>query len=221
MPGQAKELYRCRRLDAIAARWDRRAAKWEGDLKAPGCVLNQDDGYARFLRAARKWISQNRRFCSQRGVIDAGCGTGLVLETLIPSFRWGVGVDISPGMIEQASAKNLPNARFVVADCFDLARCCPRAAAVVSRGVLLSHYGPRHGQELLQSALRVLEPGGAILFDFLNADGRKRYGHDPEEKVYYSREQGAALARSAGFGRIKVWGRGGRRALFLLAQRED
>jgi len=48
-------------------------------------------------------------------VLDLGCGTGLAGAALRPFCDWLVGVDISPGMIEQARSKGLYD-RLVVAE---------------------------------------------------------------------------------------------------------
>jgi predicted TPR repeat methyltransferase len=48
-------------------------------------------------------------------VLDLGCGTGLGGAALRPYCDWLVGVDVSPGMIEQAKAKGLYD-RLLVAD---------------------------------------------------------------------------------------------------------
>jgi ubiquinone/menaquinone biosynthesis C-methylase UbiE len=52
-----------------------------------------------------------------RSVLEVGCGTGTLLSRLSP--RRGVGVDISPRMVEIAAAK-FPGLRFLVADAEDL-----------------------------------------------------------------------------------------------------
>ena len=48
-------------------------------------------------------------------VLDLGCGTGLAGAAFRPHRDWLVGVDLSPGMVEQARAKGLYD-RLVVAD---------------------------------------------------------------------------------------------------------
>jgi SAM-dependent methyltransferase len=224
-PGQPdarlNKAYRERQLEVIAARWDARAADWDRALEDPCCHLNEDDAYRRFLRQARRIIDGRREFCAQQGLIDAGCGTGLVLANLIPAFAWGVGVDISPEMIRLAAARRIPHARFLVSDCFRLDRINAKAGAVVSRGVLLSHYGQTQGQELLRTAREALVPAGFVLFDFLNEESRSKQVHVPEDKTYFTREQVLAMAQQAGFNRIRICGSKERRVLLVLAERQN
>ncbi|HZR21268.1 MAG TPA: class I SAM-dependent methyltransferase, partial [Verrucomicrobiae bacterium] len=147
--------YEKRQLKTIAARWDAKAADWDHNLEDPLCHLNEDHAYRRFLDEARKVIHERRDFCSRNGLIDCACATGLVLQELISDFAWAVGVDISPQMIRLAKAKQIPNSTFVIGDCFELAVCARPAGAVISRGVLLSHYGHEHALSLMRSARSV------------------------------------------------------------------
>jgi predicted TPR repeat methyltransferase len=216
---RVKQPYRERQLAAIAARWDERAPDWDRALADPACHLNDDDAYDRFLQQARQCVSRRARYCRTRGLIDAGCGTGLVLAELVTAFDWGIGVDISPEMLRAATAKGIARARFVAGDCFRLAELCPRAGAVVSRGVLLSHYGRLQGRALLESAVEVLLPGGFLLFDFLNDLGRRNYPRNPEDKTYYTPEQASALARESGLKTVTIRGDAERRVLLLLGRK--
>jgi predicted TPR repeat methyltransferase len=213
-----KEIYARRQLAAIAKRWDQKAKAWERELEDPACHLNEDEAYERFLRQVGQVIHSRRAFCACQGVIDTGCGTGLVLKQVISSFAWGVGVDISEEMIRMAEAKRLANARFIVGDCFRLPDLCPNAGAVISRGVLLSHYGPEQAERLLHAARTSLVPGGFAIFDFLNDAARDRYGHRPEEKAFFTGKQVQAMARRAGFNRARVLGEKVRRVLMVLAE---
>ncbi len=216
--GDAREIYSSRRLKAIAARWDARAESWDRSLEDPDCHLNEDDAYRRFIRLVRSLIARRRQFCSTRGIIDAGCGTGLVLAEVISAFAWGIGVDISPKMIQVARAKHIPGAKFLVGDCFRLPLLCPEAGAVLSRGVLLSHYGREQGQTILHSALAALAPGGFLVFDFLNEAARTKHRHAPENKTWFAGEEIQSMARRAGFSSVKTLGKPNRRALLLLAE---
>ena len=213
---RVKQPYRERQLAAIAARWDERAPEWDRALKDPACHLNEDDAYAHFLREADRCVSRRARYCRGRGLIDAGCGTGLVLAELLPAFEWGIGVDISREMLGVAAAKGIARARFLAGDCFRLAELCPKAGAVLSRGVLLSHYGRLQGRALLESAAKVLLPGGFLLFDFLNELARRNYEHSPEDKTYYTPRQACGLARGLAFKTVTVRGEAERRVLLLV-----
>jgi predicted TPR repeat methyltransferase len=213
------EVYLHRRIDAIAARWDAKAESWERDLIDPCCHLNEDGAYGRFMDQLGSILRARQSFCADKGVIDAGCATGLVMAQAVSWFAWGVGVDISPKMIRAANAKQISNAKFVVGDCFKLSDICPKAAAVLSRGVLLSHYGEKQAIELLSSGLDCLVDGGFILWDFLNADGRYSYQHTPENKAYFSAAEVDSMAKGAGFKTVKVLGEPQRRVQLLLAER--
>ena len=215
----SRELYESRRLDQIAARWDAKASTWDAELKSPSCHLNEDEAYPRFVREARGLILKRGDFCATHGLIEAGCGTGLVLCEIVSLFAWGIGVDISPKMIARAKAKNIPQAKFIVGDCFELPSSCPRAGAVVSRGVLLSHYGAQAGAELLRAAHDVLIPGGFAVLDFLNEAGRAKAIHAAENKEYYRPTEVEALARRAGFQGVKIIGEDGSRVLLVFGQR--
>ncbi len=216
-PIGSQALYQSRRLKALAARWDAKAAAWDRQLQDPACHLNQDDAYARFLDQARQLVRQSRHFCARQGVINAGCGTGLVLAKVINDFAWGIGVDISPEMIRLAEAKQIQSAKFVLGDCFALPGLCPKAGAVFSRGVLLSHYGRRESQTLLRAARAALVPGGFVAFDFLNQAARTLYAHAPENKTWFTRAEACLLARRAGFSNASVLGGEARRVLLLAA----
>jgi ArsR family transcriptional regulator len=216
--GNIRGVYARRNLKAIAARWDARADSWDRDLEDPACHLNEDDAYRRFTRLVRRVIKQRRRFCAIHGVIDAGCGTGLVLAEVTPAFAWAAGIDISPRMIRVARAKHLVNTMFVVGDCFDLPSLCPRAGAVLSRGVLLSHYGRAQAQAILNAARATLVPGGFLVLDFLNEAARTQHRHAPENKTWFTGKEIQAMARRAGFSTVTTLGSPKRRALLLLAE---
>ncbi len=210
-------IYAQRNLKAVAARWDARAATWDETLQDPQCHLNEDDAYSRFLQALDRAIARRAAFCAANGIIDVGCGTGLVLERVSAKFEWAIGLDISAKMIRAARAKKLPDTEFIRGDCFDLPSLCPRAGAVVSRGVLLSHYGRAHGELLLAAARESLVTRGFALFDFLNAAARGKFEHVPEDKTFFTGSEIRTLAHRAGFKKAAILGSAARRVLLLLA----
>jgi SAM-dependent methyltransferase len=216
--GPKADIYARRQLRAIAARWDARADSWDHDLEDPDCCLNEDAAYRRFTRIVRRVVAHRRAFCAGCGVIDAGCGTGLVLEEVGTAFAWGVGIDISPRMIRLARAKHLARTKFLVGDCFRLPDLCPKAGAVLSRGVLLSHYGRAQGQSILKAARATLAPGGFLIFDFLNEAARTKYRHAPKNKTWFAGDEIQTMAERAGLATSAIVGPPKRRVLLLLAE---
>lgn len=211
-------LYEQRVLREIAARWDTRAATWDLILQKTDCHLNEDGAYSRFLDEVHAVIGKRRQFCASRGVIDVGCGTGLVLADTVSRFAWGIGVDISGKMIQVARRKRIPKARFRVADAFRLSQSCPAAAAILSRGVLLSHYGRDQGRELLKKLHARIVPRGFLILDFLNLAARDRHPHTPHAKTYFEGAEVCELALDAGFRTAKILGQVERRVLLLMAE---
>jgi len=216
---ESQKAYQSRRLDLIAARWDAKAAAWDQELEKPGCHLNEDEAYSRYVEEVQFLISKRRDFCSRHGVIDAACGTGLILSQVISFFAWGIGVDISSQMIARANAKNIAKANFIIGDCFELASLCRPAGVVLSRGVLVSHYGSVVAEELLRATYNALVPGGFAIFDFLNEAGRAKTIHAPETKEYFTRAAAEALARRAEFEGVTIVGHEDRRVLLMVGEK--
>ncbi|MBM4358261.1 MAG: methyltransferase domain-containing protein [Deltaproteobacteria bacterium] len=48
-----------------------------------------------------------KRFAEGRDVLEVGCGTGLLLERIASFARRAEGIDLSPGMLEQARSRGL------------------------------------------------------------------------------------------------------------------
>lgn len=102
-----------------------------------------------------------RRYCGQR-VLEAGCGTGLILERLARYADQVVGLDLSRGMLSVARDRGLTVAQGSVDalpfadDSFD---------TVVSFKVL-AHVPPI--RETLAELTRVTRPGGHLVLELYN-----------------------------------------------------
>lgn len=202
----------------IRRRWDAKAERWDRDLADPAFHLNEDDAYGRFLREASAAVAERAGWCRRRLVVDLACGTGLVLAHVIDAFAQGLGIDLSERMIEVARRRKLPRTRFRCGNAFALSRCVSGAGAVLSRGVLLSHYGRRWALRLLREVRRSLAEGGFALLDFLNVAGRDLYPDNPENKSYFHADAIEALGRQAGFREARVGGEPQRRVLTVLLE---
>lgn len=137
-------------------------------------------------------------------VLDAGCGTGRMSRYLADRGCAVEGVDLSPGMVEQARDAH-PNLTFDVARLTEL----PHDDATFD-GVLLwystIHTPPAGQPAILTEAARVLAPGGHLLIAFQAGQGTKdvsaayaRFGHDVElVRHLFTPDQVAAWAAGAG-----------------------
>ena len=117
-------------------------------------------GYHGFLdrmeiAAAEPWVRD-------REILEAGCGTGLILDGLSRIARRAVGVDISAGMLEKARARGLEVLKGSVTD---LPFADDSFDAVVSFKVLA--HVPDLRRALAECA-RVTRPGGTLVLEFYN-----------------------------------------------------
>jgi SAM-dependent methyltransferase len=208
------------RLDVIRRRWDRKAEQWDADLADARCHLNVDGAYARFMETAAATVAARAEFCRRRLLVDLACGTGLVLARFVGQFAEGLGLDISRRMLAVAARRRLDGARFQEGNGFELARFATGAGAVLSRGILLSHYGERWASVLGRQIHEALGPGGFALLDFLNADARDLFACNPPNKAYFTPDRVVSLGREAGFRTSLVLGEPAHRVRMVLWERE-
>lgn len=96
-------------------------------------------------------------------VLDAGCGTGVVLEEVLRRGHRTTGIDISPAMVEEANRRLSPATSRPVCGCGDIERMTFADASfdvALSLGVIM--YLPTD-DAALEELRRVVRPGGAIL----------------------------------------------------------
>lgn len=102
-------------------------------------------------------------FCRGKEVLEAGCGTGLLLKEIARVAKRAVGLDLSPGMAQKAQARGLP----VV-----LGSITALPFASESFDVALSFKVLAHLEEIdlaLSELTRVVRPGGHLILEFYNA----------------------------------------------------
>ncbi len=102
------------------------------------------------------------RFADGARVLEAGCGTGMILKEIAPRAKEAVGVDLSPGMLKTARARGLDVVNASVTDLpfadgsFDL----------VYSFKVLAHV--EKIERALGELARVTRPGGHVLAEFYN-----------------------------------------------------
>lgn len=95
-------------------------------------------------------------------VLEAGCGTGLILQRLQQNHREVVGVDLSAGMLARARGRGLQ----VVQASLEALPFADESFDTVCSFKVLAHV-PRIERALAELA-RVTRPGGALLLEFYN-----------------------------------------------------
>jgi predicted TPR repeat methyltransferase len=139
------------------------------------------------LGAVQAHVGQPPKFGT---VLDLGCGTGLSGAAFRPYCDWLVGVDISPGMVEQARAKGLYE-RLAVSDLIEFlgAESGAQNHLVVAADVFVycSDIAP-----IAAGVAKVLAPGGLFAFSVETHD---RPGVRLQESLRYA--HGANHVRAA------------------------
>ena len=141
-----------------------------------------------------------RRYGTGRDILEAGCGTGLLLEEATRVGRSAIGLDLSRGMLARARARGLrvvqgsltqiplPNA------CVDLVYCMK----------VLAHVPPI--RQAIAELARVTRPGGYLLLEFYNPrsfryvakllGGARPIAEGTTDRDVYTRYDTPAAARS-------------------------
>jgi SAM-dependent methyltransferase len=101
---------------------------------------------------------------SKGAALDFGCGVGRLTQPLAKRFASCVGIDISQQMIEKAEAMNrYTHCRYVANEGgrlpFDDA-----SFSFLYSNIVLQHVPPQFAMEYLREFVRVLAPGGVLVF---------------------------------------------------------
>lgn len=130
------------------------------DEFAPRYERGRGAGYHRLVDDLE--VGTVARYGRGKTVLEAGCGTGLVLERIAGFASRAEGVDLSAAMLAQAKQRGLPVVQGAITalpypdDCFD----------VTCAFKVLPHVRDIEGA--LAEMARVTVPGGAVLAEFYN-----------------------------------------------------
>jgi ubiquinone/menaquinone biosynthesis C-methylase UbiE len=102
----------------------------------------------------------------RKRALDFGCGVGRLTQPLADHFAEVVGVDIAPAMLDLARQYNLHGSRcrFVLNETNDLRQLESRSFDLVYSRFVLQHMPPRHIRAYVAELIRVLAPGGLLVF---------------------------------------------------------
>lgn len=102
----------------------------------------------------------------QGSALDFGCGVGRLSQALCPHFAQVKGVDIAASMVEQARQYNQFGDRceYFLNEKSDLSQFSDSSCDFIYSNIVLQHMRPDYSQGYLREFLRLLSPGGLLVF---------------------------------------------------------
>ena len=135
-------------------------------------------------------------------IADAGCGTGLCADFLRRRAKRLVGVDLSPGMLARAQARNAYDELIESELAAWLSRRSQEFDLIVSADTLC-YFGAL--EQAMAGAAHALRPGGRIVFTVERAsDDVSRYRLDPTGRYSHADAYVRDVLRGAGLDSIVV-----------------
>ena len=132
-----------------------------------------------FLQTGRDEIDVLIAYLDARGLthrrrraLDFGCGAGRLTHALAHYFDEVIGVDIAASMIDVATQLHAskPNIEFRVNTSNRLESVASDSIDLVYTLLVLQHIPPRYVREYLAEFVRVLTPGGVLVFQLPSGD---------------------------------------------------
>lgn len=127
-----------------------------------------------FFATGRKEIDAVLGYAGRIGVcidkslpaLDFGCGVGRLIRAMAEYFPECCGVDISPTMISMAQELNRdrPHCHFQLNEDTRLKRLRDNYFGFAYTSLVLQHIAPPSSHRYIAELLRVLKPGGALIF---------------------------------------------------------
>ena len=217
-----KDFYYKGNEEQIAKRWDKKAFYWDNQLLAKDSHLNQYGEYDIFINISKD-IAKKYQTLNDSRLLDVGCGTALVSLELCDYFNSVIGIDISENMLIEARKKSNEKINFYQKSIFALnSEWQGNFDLIVSRGILLSHYGVDYLDEILSILFKILKNRGTVILDFLNKEAKNKVSiHLPDNKDYFEGDTIIYYAKKVGFSNIEIVGNENDRVLLALLNKDD
>ncbi|HYZ62300.1 MAG TPA: class I SAM-dependent methyltransferase [Acetobacteraceae bacterium] len=142
------------------------------------------------------WLEAHSVLAPGADVLDLGCGFGRVAAALAPRCRSVLGLDVSPGMVEEARRRHgaVPNLRFEQTGGQDLAGLNEQAfdlVLAIDSFPYIVQTGDAVARRHVADAARLLRPGGALCI--LNLSYRNDDALDQADAQRWADEAGLLL----------------------------
>jgi SAM-dependent methyltransferase len=174
--------------ERLGRAWDRFARE-----NALGAILSTDGQFASWT--VQEFLATGRADCAKfidrldkirPGVprtraLDFGCGVGRITRALADHFDEVVGVDAAASMIDEARAlhPDCRNCQFVRNEHPDL-RVFPSASfSVAYSRIVLQHIRPSVAARYIRELVRVVAPGGVLMFQLPEAGTQEAFENAP------------------------------------------
>jgi SAM-dependent methyltransferase len=205
------------RLGSLRRHWNelgRRDPLW-AVLTSPAATGNRWPA-DEFLQTGRDEIAALMSYLEQRGLpagggraIDFGCGAGRVTHPLSTYFDEVIGIDIAASMIEVARRMHadVRGLTFIENRSTTLEGIASDSVDLVYSRLVLQHMHPRYTRRYLTEFLRVLRPGGVLVFQLPGEDPTPVVGGGLKRLLPLRAVRLIRAARSlARFPRMEVYG---------------
>jgi ubiquinone/menaquinone biosynthesis C-methylase UbiE len=145
----------------------------------------------------------------RNNALDFVCGVGRLTQALCHHFDRCYGVDIAPSMIRLAKKYNQygDRCRYLINDRADLSFFENNCFDFIYSTIVLQHMDPEYSKRYLKEFLRVLTPGGLLVFQIPSELNHSSFVHilnDAAFKAKITMEQPIAPTKSGGQAYILV-----------------
>ena len=141
------------------------------------------------IEALMQYVRSLPADCGRGRALDFGCGVGRLTRALADHFEEVYGVDISPAMIKLARqySGHIPKCKFAQNPDPSFRALPAGEFDLIYSNITLQHIPPRHSKRYLQGMMRLLRPGGVLIFQLPSHSWRALTGklwHLWYEEVY-------------------------------------
>lgn len=119
------------------------------------------------MQTVFEYIESIGLFVNKRGyALDFGCGVGRLTQAFSKYFDFSIGIDISPTMIKLAKDFNKypGKCQYLVNESDELTLFKDNCFVFIYTNLVLQHIKPKYINNYIRSFVRLLKPGGILIF---------------------------------------------------------